>query len=128
MNKLLKQLESNLKFRPAQSELCAAFFHTCYHFLKTNAALQPPNPDAVFRQFLNSAFCKVMQIFIGVDTPEATKFFVGKTTFSFRDWIEIIDSINPAAPRVCPKCPFRLFTGTDSILVNEMAFASISSL
>ena len=74
---------------------------TCY-FPKTKAALHPPKPEAVFRQLLNLPGNSPVQIFSGCVTPIFSNPKVGKTKFSFMDWIEITDSINPAAPKVCP--------------------------
>ena len=64
--------------------------------------VQPPKPEAVFKQVCKGIFNIAWLIYTGASNPICSKPLVGNTLFSFNDCIDMMDSISPAAPKVCP--------------------------
>ena len=76
-------------------------FFIKYNYLPiTKAALQPPKPDAVLRKLAALMRIGEAHTFTGLVTPNSSNPGVEIIRPSFNDWIEITDSINPAAPSV----------------------------
>src|SRR5580692_1734995 len=74
--------------------------HSFYYLLITTAALQPPNPEAVFKQVVNGLDSKVVATFSGVVTPFCSNPLLGKIIPSRMDCRVTMDSMSPAAPSV----------------------------
>ena len=61
------------------------YFKNNYCLLNIIAALQPPKPEAVFRQFCMDVLYNEVQMFTGFVTPIFSNPIVGKTMSSFME-------------------------------------------
>ena len=104
---------------------CVIFIHLLQN---SREALQPPNPDAIFKHVFIVTLLSLSMTAMGCVTPIEENPRVLNNMFRRREFMAMTDSIIPAAPNVCPQYPFRLFTGISCKPALEMAIASISSL
>jgi hypothetical protein len=97
-------------------------------FLKIAAVLQPPKPEAVFKKW--TKFLKVVSVItlMGCDTPNSSNPREVYKVLWYRECMPTMVSNNPEAPKVCPKYPFKLLTGTFPNPDLFRAMDSISSL
>ena len=98
------------------------------YFVANRVALHPPKPDSIFTKLCLSVGRLCAEMFTFPETPNSSKPLVPRRVWSSVAFMLMMVSKRPAAPRVCPKYPFRASAGTSDRPALPMAMDSIWSL